>query len=203
MRPFLDPNPGHDLQGDDQFRHKVTNCYIELEYPANGFYLVVYLFPINNFTLGVATSFENSLDGIERYLADEYSLQTFAETWPLTANLLANGIRDQYSQGALIRIPDYDTGDMKWFVATMVGNLNLQDWESFFSERTREAMQLVVGLSLQLLDELTTRQPDILTDFGRRILGGLGGFAASVSRLTWRTLLQGEWDTGDPTEGIA
>jgi hypothetical protein len=199
MRPFIDPNRGCDLEGDGDCRYKFTNCYIELEYPVHSLYLVVYFIPINDCTVAVATCLEHHFDGIEQYLSDDNSVRTFTETWPLTAQLLVNGIRNQYSQGALIRFADYDTADQKWFLCTFVGNLNLDNLEGLFCERTREAELLVVNLSIQVLDEITTRQPDLVAHYGRQILSGLGQFASKLAMIGLGGLLGADGDIGDIT----
>lgn len=197
MRPFIDQNRGRDLEGNDNCRYKLTNCYIELEYPADGQYFVVYFIPINDHTVAVAACWEHYFDGIEQCLADDNSVRTFTETWPLTAQLLANGIHDQYSQGALIRSADHDTADQKWFLCTFVGNMNLENHEGLFCERTHEAERLVVDLSIRVLNEMTTRQPDQFTHYGRNILSGLGKFAGTAAMIGLSFLLGGDGDIGD------
>lgn len=197
MRPFIDRNPGWGLEGNGDTRFKITNCYIELEYAVEGQYLVLYFIPVDDFTLAVATCWEHYLDGIEQYLADATSVQTLVETWPLTAQLLVNGIRDQYSQGALIRSADRDSADQKWFLCTCVGNLDLQNLESFFCERTLEAQRLVVDLSIQVLNEVMTRQPNQFAHYGRKILHGLGQFAGTAALIGLSVLLGGGGDVGD------
>jgi len=191
MRPFLDSNRGHGLEGDSNLRSKTTNSYIELEYAADGQFLVTYIIPVNDHTIIVATCWEHYFDGIEQYLGDDSSVRTFTETWPLAAQLLANGMNGQYSEGALIRSADLDTADQKWFLCTCVGNLNPENMEWLFCERIRDAERLVISLSVQLFNEVTTRQPNQFAHYGRKILSGFGRFA-NIAAVIGISLLFGE-----------
>ena len=39
-------------------------------------------------------------------LDDEDYVETLCDTWPIFVNLLQNGLKDKYSEGALIKLED-------------------------------------------------------------------------------------------------
>ncbi len=179
MRYFIDSNSDPSLEGDD-VKYKVTNCYIEFEYPGDDFFFVLYLIPKTSNSVFIATCWERAFDEILDNLDDEDYVETMTETWPTLARLLANGINDRYSEGALIKLEDFDTGEPKWFLASVCGNLDFENIEEIFGDRTQEVTQLVIQQSLELLQELNENKPSILGAFGKGIVRTLvGGLAVT------------------------
>lgn len=182
MRFFLDNTSGKGLEGDE-IKFKVTNSYIEVEYELNELYAVLYFIPRSNTSFFIATCWDDVFDSILGEVEDEDDLDTIVATWPSLAQLLANGIKDKYSNGALIKLEDADTGEPKWFVASVAGNLNLESEEGLFNERTAEISQLVLTKSLELFVQLQENKPSLLRAFGKGLAAGvgtvlLGGLAA-------------------------
>ncbi len=173
MRFFLDSTSGRDLQGDE-VKFKATNCYLELEHEMEGVYLVHYVIPRNNTSVFLATCWDRAFDEL---LSDEDSLETAVETWPTLGQLLVNGIEDRYSEGALIKLEDFDTGEPKWFLASICGNIDLEDMDSLFSERTAEATRVVVEKSLALFVDLNENKPSLLRAVGKGVAAGIGAVA--------------------------
>lgn len=180
MRAFIDTNRGQGLTYLGNWGYKLTSCYTECELRGEGYYLVVYLVPAGDCAVWVATCLEHCLDGIEQYLCNEDGWRMCFKTWPLTARLLANGITQQYSEGALVRTADVDNGDHKWFIYSFVGNLDPQNSRESI-ERIFEAFGRVLDLSFQVLREISTRKPVNQSDnFIGQVLSWLGKTALEV-----------------------
>jgi hypothetical protein len=173
MRFFLDSTSGKDLEGDG-LKFKVTNCYLELEHEMDGVYLVHYVIPRNSTSVFIATCWDRIFDEL---LSDEDSLETAVETWPALGQLLVNGIEDRYSDGALIKLEDFDTGEPKWFLASVCGNIDLEDIASVFSDRTAETTKVVVEKSLALFVDLNENKPSLLRAVGKGVAAGVGAVA--------------------------
>ena len=185
MRFFLDDISGKNLEGDDEFKYQVTNCYIEFEYKLQDeTFAVVYLIPKDNHSVLVATCWDTIFDFVLENSDDEDFWETVCETWPDIAQLIANGIQDQYSEGALIKFEDFDTGDLKWFLASIAGNLDLEDIESLVSERTQETIGLVLKKSIEVFQELTEKKPSTIRQvakgFSRGFFNTLGSLLLDV-----------------------
>lgn len=171
MRFFVDTISGAGLQGDDEVKYKVTNGYIEVEYAVDEVYLVVYLIPRSESSIFVTACWDRTIDELLENVGD---METVFDTWPKLGQLMVNGLEDRYSEGALIKLEDPDTGEPKWFVASVAGNLDLTDPADFFSERSQRAMRLVTEKSMELFAHLNENRPSILRSIGRGIAQGLG-----------------------------
>lgn len=182
MRFFLDTTTGSGLEGDE-IKYKVTNGYIEVEYSLDELFAVLYFIPRSSTSFFIATCWDDVFDTILGQVDDEDDLETIIETWPSLGELLANGINDKYSGGALIKLEDADTGEPKWFVASVAGNLNLESLDGLFNDRTAEVSQLVLSRSVELFVQLQENKPSVLRAVGKGIAAGvgtvlLGGLAA-------------------------
>jgi len=95
-----------------------------------------------------------------------------------------NCLKDKYSEGALIKLEDFDTGDPKWFLASVAGNLDLEDIESIAGERTQETVGLVLNKSIELFQELNEKKPSmfrqIAKEFSRGFFETLGSILLDV-----------------------
>ncbi len=168
MRFFLDNASGKNLEGDDEFKYQVTNCYIEFEYKLQDeSFIVVYLIPKDNHSVLIATCWDTTFDDVLENLDDKDYLETVYETWPDIVQLIANGIKDKYSEGALIKLEDFDTGDHKWFLASVAGNLDFEDIESITGERTQETIGLVLKKSIEVFQELTEKKPSAISQIAK------------------------------------
>ena len=173
MRFFLDTESGAGLEGDD-IKLKTTASYIEVEYSIEDVFLVLYFIPRSSTSFFIATCWDDLFDSILGQVEDESDLETIVETWPSLAQLLANGIDDKYSGGALIKLEDADTGEPKWFVTSVAGNLDLEREDGLFNERTAEVSQLVLAKSLELFTQLQENKPSMLRAMGRGLAAGVG-----------------------------
>lgn len=80
MRFFLNTEPSRKLQGDT-IRHRVTNTYVEFEVPINGYYVVFYLIPRNDYSAFIATCWDFTFDQVVSQLDDVDYREVVAETW--------------------------------------------------------------------------------------------------------------------------
>lgn len=158
----------------------VTDGYIELEIPIDRTKaMVVYLIPRSSRSVWVATCWDHAFDEILED-PDEDTLEVIEGTWPLLAQLLANGFKDRYREGALIVLEDLDDGENKWFVASVAGNISLEDPEKLFAEKTQKVIQVVLSRSAELAQELSENEPSALKALGRGIGKGLGTLIGST-----------------------
>ncbi|MEN6624263.1 MAG: hypothetical protein ABFD50_22290 [Smithella sp.] len=169
MRFFLDSETGEGLHGDGKLKFGVTNCYIEIEICINNSYLVLYYIPKGDHSFFVATCWERLFDDILENIDDNDYRDTIIHTWPTLAKLLFNGANDKYREGALIKLEDYDDGEPKWFVASVVGNIDIEDISDFVTGKSGEIAKLVIEKSLALYTELNNEKPSTM----RSVIKGL------------------------------
>lgn len=171
MRPFIDRRK---ITNGEEVGIKTTKSYIECEYPANeDTACVMYIISRTENSAWVAACFEHTFDELVSHL-DRDTSETIAETWPALAKLLYNGINDLYQEGALVVLEDCDYCENKWFVTSIAGNISFESVEELFGERMQEAIDLVISTSITLWVELNKNQPDILREFSKGFLKGLG-----------------------------
>ncbi len=139
----------------------VTNRYVELEYKTGkNTYFVVYLIPKDRHSLFVASNCE----GLEEFF-DIITPGLFKEELrvkPTLKELLENGFKSRYSRGALISGEDLDTSDPTWFIATVVGNLDIENPEDWVDERVQEAEVLIAEKVHYLNTEFGEKNPSFI-----------------------------------------
>ncbi len=167
MRTFIDSTPGSNLVGEE-IKYGVTNSYIEVEFRIDDAFLVLYYIPRSSSSIFVATCWDHAFDGLLSNI-DEDDWETIAETWPTLAKLLLNGANDRYSEGALIKLEDFDDGESKWYIASIAGNLDFDNIDDLLGDRTQKVSQLVILKSAELLTEMSENRPSI----GRAIVKGI------------------------------
>jgi hypothetical protein len=173
MDYFISQAPNPNAQGDDEFKLLATNCYFELNYKIDdSTYLIVYLLYRSANSVFVATCWGDTFDGIIRNLDDDDYVEILHDTWPTLTNLLANGINDKYSNGALIKLEDPDDGDSKWFVASVAGNIGFDSIDDLLCANTHSKISLVIEQSITLFTELDKKRPDTLRAIGKGLLKG-------------------------------
>ncbi len=174
MRFFVDTYSNPELEGQGEgFKYGVTNCYLELEYPVNDYFLVIYYIPRNSNYLVIATCWERAFDEILENLDNPDYLETISETFPFLSQLLYNGFKEKYSEGALIQLEDFDTGEPKWFLISVSGNVNLENPEQIFGNKTNKVAELVIEKSLELLQELNENEPNLVNLFLKKAARGV------------------------------
>jgi hypothetical protein len=111
-------------------------------------------------------------------LGDLY-YKEYKKTWPKLMALVENSLSNQISKGVLLNIEDPDTGDRKWVVATVVGNVRLESDEEMNavmrSERMLKAIELVVDTGWKMLAEVQTNKISTMSYVRMAALGGLRG----------------------------
>jgi hypothetical protein len=153
--------------------YTVTNSYIELEMPFSGsISAYLYLLPRGNHSAFVLACLDDTFDGLVANM-DEDTVDIICDTWPTLANLMSCGLKDKYSNGALIRLEDEDCGDIKWFVASIAGNLSFDSMEEVFSPRMMETIRLVLEQTVELITELQERKPSKLKAIGKGFWEGM------------------------------
>lgn len=76
---------------------------------------------------------------------------------------------------------DIDTGDHKWFIASVAGNLNFNSLEDLICDQTTQAVDTVISKTLELYNELSTKSPSKIKAF-------LKGFIKGAAMLALFTL---------------
>lgn len=181
MNFFLLDNSGLNLTDPSEVNFRVTNQYIELLYPEDDIVFAIAIIPKDDYSVYVAACLDDMFDDVIDAFEDPDAIETFCKTWPLTAMLLSNGINDKYSSGALIRLNDLDNGDLKWFVASIAGNLNLDNIDTLFdSENLKNSIQIVLEQTIKMLAELHKNKPNYFATAAKNAgKGFLLGMAAS------------------------
>jgi hypothetical protein len=173
MRPLVDERI--TTKGKSQSEGpgiEVTEGYIELELPLDCTKaLVVYLIPRSSMSVWVATCWDHTFDKIIED-PDEETLEVIAETWPTLAQLLVNGFKDLYSGGALIILEDLDDGENKWFVASVAGNISLEDLAKEFP-KIQKVIDVVLSRSAELAQELSENKPSVLKAIEKGMVKGI------------------------------
>jgi hypothetical protein len=160
---------------------RVTNSYIEVEVPIdNNSSVFTYIVPKGEHAAFVLMCLDDMFDNLLENM-DEDTIETVCNTWPTLAEMLHNGIKDKYSNGALIKLEDADDGDTKWFMASIAGNISFESAESIFCDRTNEAMGVVWNRTITLLTELQERKPSQWRAMGKGILSGLALGALAIA----------------------
>lgn len=173
MRFFIDSTPGCEAVGDENLMLHATNNYIELIYTIDeSAYFIVNIIPRNNYSAFVATCLGDCFDEVVDNLDDEDYVETLCDTWPIFVNLLKNELKDKYSEGALIKLEDIDTGDPKWFIASIAGNLNFDSIEDLLCDQTKLAVDTVIAKTVELYKELSTKSPSKTKAFLKGFLKG-------------------------------
>lgn len=174
MRSFLDSSTN---SGTTEVTLRSTRAYIEIEWPINeSLCAVIYAIPRTATSAFIATCWDDAFDELLRDV-DSYTLETIVETWPTLAYLLHQGLNDKYREGALIRLEDADYAEMKWFVASVVGNISFDSKEDFFTDQTVSTIQTVMSKSMELMVELQENKPSLVRAIGKGVMSGLGAFA--------------------------
>lgn len=170
MKFFIDLHRASGLMGDGPIRAKFTNKYIQVEvpapeYPHGDLFLTSYLIIRDANSVYVSACLGNKFDGF----FDDYSKSTIKNTWPTLYELAINGIDKKFSKGALNKLEDNDTGELKWFALSVVGNLDLNNENLLINPRINQAMNLVLFKSVKMLLEMESDRPA----FARRLFDGI------------------------------
>lgn len=181
MRFFVQEEQDPDIKEgkNEDVRTRTTDCYAEVEYKVDSKYIDAYIVGRNENTAFVVASFEHVFDSVKEQVEDknEAALKAEFKAWPTFAVLLQNGVSDRYSEGALIQLEDPDCGETKWFVATVIGNIDPDKEEALIKEKINAATELVIGKAADLLVEVSEHKPHYIRQgIWEGIKEGLGEF---------------------------
>lgn len=156
-------------KNDSEMNYKETPCYTQVEIPIDDdLSAYVYIMQRSDTTYYVGTCLDDMFDDFNADLIDVYN-----KAWPNFIQLLKNGINKKYAAGALIDLEDQDCGEDKWFLVTVVGNIQGDD-----TDKISDAMEMVMEKTISLLVELRENKPSMLDSFLKGIkegtLKGLG-----------------------------
>jgi hypothetical protein len=152
---------------------KQTDLYVEFEQTIEDKYMVWYLIPRDKHSYFIATCWVE-LERVFQPVRDgEIDLDDVFDTWPSMQRLIKNGKNEKFSEGALIRDSDLDTGDATWFLLSIVGNQKIESVDGIFEGRSGETVQQVIKESVELLNELHTRSPSIIKALWRGVKLGV------------------------------
>jgi hypothetical protein len=157
----------------------------------------VYVIPVEPGSYVVAACWGHQFDPLVEFMTDPKLgkdwVQAYSETWPTFGELLNNAANARYSAGSLVNFEDLDDGDREWFVATFVGNtIPVETTTELFDEpRVVEATQLVIGRSIQLAEEMQTRQFSGMNKVKMMAKGAFAGYTQGMDMsAVWLSRLQ-------------
>lgn len=182
MRPFLVDSRSKSVPDLEhgEWRIWITPRYYEWEFPSfnnDGTHLVIYLLPRNQTSLTVVACWERIFNGWLEVLGESQEVRKEVErSWPIFSQILLNTLNKKYSAGVLTLLEDPDTVEEKFFLASVLGNVDAAD-PMTWGERGNEIIRYLGGLSLLLLEELSTKK-----------LSGLRVFRDSAWQATKDTL---------------
>ena len=129
MRFFFDSS---QRPTQSEFRINETPAYFELatliadpDMPGASYFYVI---PQSATSKLVAACWGREPDAMLKLFADPNFgadwFRVFCETFPIQGQLFQNGMDERYSDAALVRFDDPDTGEPIWSVVTIVGNID-------------------------------------------------------------------------------
>jgi hypothetical protein len=139
---------------------KTTPAYTVIKTPHDDILETVYLIPHDPRTVIVAACWNNTFGDFDVTSADE--VEDLVEDFPAIGQLIVNSLTQTYSEAALLQMPDLDTGDLKWFVITIVGNLNTKRPGKITRQRLAAAIDRVISASYEAVEALE-HQPSTAT----------------------------------------
>lgn len=163
MRYFIEQST---IPNDSRIHVRSYPSYLELSAAAGDAsepaLVTWYLLPADEYTYLVVASFGHQLDPLVEVLLDrgigmaEARMAVLAKRVPTFVRLLTNMTTERYSDGALLYLRDPDDADMKWCVATVVGNVTTQRGPALSEdERIHSASLVVINESIALLSEFS------------------------------------------------
>jgi hypothetical protein len=137
-----------------------TPGYIEIEIPTDvpGSASVTYITLRSETSIWVCQNFGHTFTQLMKNFKESNTFvqdaltKELRDSKPLLYRLLENEVYSNYSEAALAVLEDPDDASYKWFVATVVGNIDLEN-ESIFQPRTQAAIERVDNLSRLLAAE--------------------------------------------------
>ena len=152
-------------KNNDEMICQMTKCYAQVEIPKNDeLSFFVYIIPKTDDAYYVAISLDDYLESFfENYDEDLYDV--YAATWPTLITLLSNGVKEKYSEGAIITLVDEDCGENKQFIVTVVGNVDFDTPDDIDSEKFVNAIALVIPKAVSLFREITENKPSTWKTF--------------------------------------
>jgi hypothetical protein len=184
MRPFLvDARKSTPDINYKDWQIWITPKYFEWEFSSpnkDGTRLVIYMLPRDQTSFIVAACWENIFDGwLELLLENSALRKEIDRTWPVFAQIVVNTFKQKYSAGVLSVLKDPDTDEDKFFVTSILGNVDVTS-PLTWRDRGGETVQYIGHLSLLLLEELSTKKlsqlrvvRDSVWDASKGVLGGL------------------------------
>lgn len=156
---FFEPiNDPETIELADGFNVIIKDYYCEITIKMSTdfcCYFVLYLIPKDDYSFYLCTYWEDSLDFMLDASNDTHWI--VAKTWPTLYSLLQNGSKDRYSEGAMIRMNNYDNGNVEWFLTTTINGEDIA--AAINSDVFLEKVAFVKDLTLQICDELE-KEPD-------------------------------------------
>lgn len=166
MKYFLQNTKDAELT-EGELHYRITPRYVELTQRKGDLCLVWYLIFRDAYSLIVATCWENMFDSM--VIEDDDDISNIRDTYPTQAQVIRNSVGGRFSQGALVQMEDFDDGELKWFVISIAGNINISSADDLFEGRTADASKTVLDKSVTMLLEIQNNKPSYL----KTILRGL------------------------------
>ncbi len=108
------------------------------------------------------------IDIFQSKFKDEEEQEEMRKKCPLLMKLINNGIQHKYSECALVTLEDLDTGDAKWFLTSIVGNLKSNNLQDILCEQTLQTSKIVLEKTGKLCNELPATGPSKIKRFLRK-----------------------------------
>lgn len=107
--------------GEQVLEHR--DRHVAVRWKNGNVVVTVYLLTPDQHSVIVAARLSDDYERLT--LEDEDDLEAIEDIYPVIGQFIRNGLRHQLAQIALVRIPELDTGDKRWFVLTLVSNIEL------------------------------------------------------------------------------
>ncbi|QEM43563.1 hypothetical protein [Mycolicibacterium grossiae] len=162
-------------------RTRQTAAYTEVEsISSDGTYHVVHLRPLSGDVVVVCACFDQWFTPLQQAMARSDAtkdawMSSMQSAWPTTKRLFEDGWASRYSGTALCTMQDPDDISDKWFVLTVVANLNLAVSED--ETRLIDAFHRVEAAAAALHHEVSSRRMDFAALASREMRNEL--FAAT------------------------
>jgi hypothetical protein len=196
------------IDGTDGTQLRFTPGYIEYVMPGTipPLHVITYWIALTQTDYFVAHCWGNDFDWPFHLMTypttSAGAIKSALQAWPAFMALLSNSAQDKprLSEGVIIRVNDLDDGDLKWFLGSYIGNIQINDMNTgLFGERSTAVANKVLRLSgtvgVELRDTPPMNLPNLAMNIGSESeKASLQRFAKLAGKIVDKTILGGMGD---------